>query len=712
MTTSHSAVDTQVYSATYSNVPVYEFKVGSDSVMRRRYDDWINATHILKVAGLDKPSRTRILEREVQKNTHEKIQGGYGKYQGTWVPLSDGRDLAERNNVLDQLYPIFDFVPGDRTPPPAPKHTTAASSRPKVQKMAAPSKRGRRVSSFASVNPRVAPATSFAHSHDANSMIPQSFNDTESIAQASRESSSVLAEEDIAQMSQRSTNQRKRKRERVVNALSANEQQHIMYGDELLDYFMTVGDVPAGKRIEPPVPPSNFQPDRPIDDQGNTALHWACAMGALDIAQDLINRGANICGLTSHDETPLVRAVLFTNNYERRTMPELAEILKDTINFRDWFGATVFNHLAVTTKSKGKWRSARYYCQVLISKLSEMYPNHEVGLLLASQDSNGDTAALTAAKNGCYRLAELLLTQCPEAGNLPNKHGETANEVMMMIQRQQGSGDHPHRPSSATQHSIHEAGNFSLENHDGVTQPTSAASSEVIAALLKRIGSIVGDAHSELARAYGEVKSCPQSFDGKSHPREIYEQLEAEREGIRKDKDDTLSKEAESEPFEVLVTRHNSARQKYESFLEHTQDLTLDKRLETRGGGMVSEKENRPVTEIPPLSPKEAFQKLQLIGRIAQEEILRRKGAKDIISHRADAGPDARLNVHRRLVSLATGLPEKDLDPMAKDLASNLEFARANQSRPSKPLSTPLAQPMPKPSQDSIFGMENGFSRS
>ena len=50
--------------------------------MRRRQDDYINATHILKVAGLDKPARTRQLEREVQKGIHEKVQGGYGKYQG------------------------------------------------------------------------------------------------------------------------------------------------------------------------------------------------------------------------------------------------------------------------------------------------------------------------------------------------------------------------------------------------------------------------------------------------------------------------------------------------------------------------------------------------------------------------------------------------------------------------------------------------------
>lgn len=128
--------------------------------MRRRSDDWINATHILKVADFDKPARTRILEREVQKGVHEKVQGGYGKYQGslyfavcdedecssreekgTWVPLAEGRILAERNGVLDKLLPIFDFVPGDRSPPPAPKHATAASNKPKTSRQSAAARR-------------------------------------------------------------------------------------------------------------------------------------------------------------------------------------------------------------------------------------------------------------------------------------------------------------------------------------------------------------------------------------------------------------------------------------------------------------------------------------------------------------------------------------------------------------------------------------------
>lgn len=120
---------------------MYEFNVAGNHVMRRRADDWINATHILKVADFDKPARTRILEREVQKGVHEKVQGGYGKYQGTWVPLVDGRILAERNGVLEKLAPILDYLPGDRSPPPAPKHATASSNRPKAPRATPASRR-------------------------------------------------------------------------------------------------------------------------------------------------------------------------------------------------------------------------------------------------------------------------------------------------------------------------------------------------------------------------------------------------------------------------------------------------------------------------------------------------------------------------------------------------------------------------------------------
>lgn len=76
----------QIYKATYSGVPVYEMICKDIAVMKRRSDGFLNATQILKVAEFDKPQRTRILEREVQTGPHEKVQGGYGKYQGKELP--------------------------------------------------------------------------------------------------------------------------------------------------------------------------------------------------------------------------------------------------------------------------------------------------------------------------------------------------------------------------------------------------------------------------------------------------------------------------------------------------------------------------------------------------------------------------------------------------------------------------------------------------
>jgi hypothetical protein len=67
---------------------VYECMVRGIAVMRRRADSYVNATQILKVAGVEKGRRTKILEKEILPGKHEIVQGGYGKYQGTWyAPL-------------------------------------------------------------------------------------------------------------------------------------------------------------------------------------------------------------------------------------------------------------------------------------------------------------------------------------------------------------------------------------------------------------------------------------------------------------------------------------------------------------------------------------------------------------------------------------------------------------------------------------------------
>lgn len=88
-------------------------EVNNVAVMRRRNDSWLNATQILKVAGVDKGKRTKILEKEIQATGHhEKVQGGYGKYQGTWVSFERGLEVCRQYGVEELLRPLLTYDMG------------------------------------------------------------------------------------------------------------------------------------------------------------------------------------------------------------------------------------------------------------------------------------------------------------------------------------------------------------------------------------------------------------------------------------------------------------------------------------------------------------------------------------------------------------------------------------------------------------------------
>ncbi|KAG5647799.1 hypothetical protein DXG03_007721 [Asterophora parasitica] len=101
------------------------------AVMRRRNDSYVNATQILKVAGVDKGRRTKILEKEILPGKHEIVQGGYGKYQGTWIPLEKGRDIAAQYGVAPLLSPLFDFTPSTNSLAALPVGTPGGTASPR-----------------------------------------------------------------------------------------------------------------------------------------------------------------------------------------------------------------------------------------------------------------------------------------------------------------------------------------------------------------------------------------------------------------------------------------------------------------------------------------------------------------------------------------------------------------------------------------------------
>jgi transcription factor MBP1 len=591
---------------------------------------------------------------------------------GTWIPLAEGRQLAERNNILTKLAPIFDYVAGDHSPPPAPKHTSAPSKPRAPRKSAA----ANRAAAAAAAAAAVAASESMKVVQPQRSMgpptIPQdsyeinaAFDDNESIGHATIESSSMVADEDMLQMSHGG-----RKRKRGVDeatAMSISEQEHIIYGDQLLDYFMTVGDAPEATRIPPPEPPAHFQVDRAIDDSGNTALHWACAMGDLGIVQDLLHRGANVKALSEHEETPLVRAVLFTNNYEKRTFPALLDMLLDTVSFRDWFGATIFHHIAENTRSKGKWKSSRYYCEILLDKLCKTCSQDEIQMLLSCQDQNGDTAVLVAARNGAFRLVNILLVHCHRAGDLVNNKGETASSITQRSQHH--DHDIPPAPSSVTMANEHmdaeAAGLVGADQQSVAPIPDASATSE----LLSKIGAIMAEANKKLAVTYGNSKINQQDSNDVANPEALYEQLESDRQKIQKQLSALAAKEAEHERNDDQAGRYERLRASYESLLEQIQHVRLAEQFA--------------VTEVPKPTPA-SFEQDELMARyrLAEElcsaQKIRRNAIKDLAQQTADAGVSTKFDMHRKLVALATGLKEEDLDPMAAELAETLEFDRMN----------------------------------
>ncbi|KAJ4302453.1 Transcription factor mbp1 (MBF subunit p120) [Collariella sp. IMI 366227] len=419
---------TGIYSATYSGVPVYEFQFGADlkeHVMRRREDNWINATHILKAAGFDKPARTRILEREVQKDVHEKVQGGYGKYQGTWIPLEYGEALAQRNNVYDRLRPIFEFQPGNESPPPAPRHASkpkAPKARPAVPKWNSKSQDKKASLSQAAVfsHAQHQGAVQEEYENADNQIHEDDTPDNMTVASAS-----YMAEDDRHDMSHYSTGHRKRKREEMLQDLT--EQQHAMYGDELLDYFLLSRNEQPAIR---PDPPTNFQPDWPIDTERHTALHWASAMGDVEVIKQLKRFGANLSSQNIRGETPLMRAVNFTNCYEKQTFPMVMKELFGTVDARDASGCTVIHHAAIMKSGRVTSHScARYYLDNILNKLQETRSADELQHLLDAQDNEGNTAVHLAAMRDGRKCIRALLGRGAST-DIPNHQGIRAEDLI------------------------------------------------------------------------------------------------------------------------------------------------------------------------------------------------------------------------------------------------------------------------------------------
>ncbi|KAJ2599216.1 transcriptional regulator swi6 [Coemansia sp. RSA 1721] len=481
-----------VYAAIYSGVQVYEMICRGIAVMRRHSDSWLNATQILKVAGVEKGRRTKILEREILTGEHEKIQGGYGKYQGTWVPFARGVQLCNQYSVYRHIQPILEHNPTasgtriDRTPTKAEVRRLMKSTQKPTAKrerivgtaeMAHTKKH--RVSSSVATSPLhsdmahgyppsalsngapstpgyyqseiaarpISLATPVRHNIYSSPAVPSSTSTKWPRAIASEETPLALIVDSESQIMANPPKAGEGGEGASSNSASVKHDRTMLMSIFTTDDPNHIPDwLSQGS--------SGVDVDLVIDDQGHTAVHWAAALARINVLDLLLFQGADPRQLNYDNESALVRAVQVTNNYENQSFPDLLELLHDTIPLTDQSNRTVLHHIAIAAGTEGREKAARYYADCLLSWIVRMAGGYQVEgdisesapldssagslELNTHADSVGSSTLVSSAANGSQPDTDVAPKVTALVSNSNGHHLPTPNQSSSPSRRQNG----------------------------------------------------------------------------------------------------------------------------------------------------------------------------------------------------------------------------------------------------------------------------------
>jgi BMFP domain-containing protein YqiC len=493
-------------------------------------------------------------------------------------------------------------------------------------------------------------------------------------------SASYMAEDDRYDMSHFSTGHRKRKREEMLQDMT--EQQHAVYGDELLDYFLLSRNEQPAIR---PDPPTNFQPDWPIDTERHTALHWASAMGDVEVIKQLKRFGANLASQNVRGETPFMRSVNFTNCYEKQTFPMVLKELFGTVDARDASGCTVIHHATVMKSGRVTSHScSRYYLDNILNKLQESRSADELQQLIDCQDNEGNTAVHLAAMRDARKCIRALLGRGAST-DIPNNQGVRAEDLIKELNAsktkvpRQGP---PQRSSSpfAPESQRHNAFRDAMAESDSKLQLQASFRSEAANTVQSRITPLVLQKFQDLAQSYENELDEKESAEKEA--RRILLNTQAELANLRTTVADLESRlEAEEAAAKTEAEAAETAKQVL-AYLTHQNRLAIqdaiNKELATiNGDSKSSEKLNGQPSQTEPSpdekdTPSDAQERLHLATELRTLLQEQRRAEAEYVEARGLTGTGEKIEKYLHL--LKSCLPPEDQEMLDENLEDMIKM--------------------------------------
>lgn len=465
-------------------------------------------------------------------------------------------------------------------------------------------------------------------------------------------SASYMAEDERFELPQAPGTGRKRRRD-DSNLQDLTEQQHALYGDELLDYFLlSKTDQPAVK----PDPPANFQPNWPIDAEAHTALHWASAMGDVDVVKQLKRFNASSTVKNIRGETPFMHSVNFTNCYEKQSFPVVMKELFETFDARDNMGCTVIHHAAVMKNGRVFNSScSRYYLDHILNKLQETLEPSAFQQLLDIQDNEGNTALHLAAQRNARKCIRALLGR-NASSDLTNNEGIRAEDLIMDLnasKRDRGPqrSSSPFAPESQRHASFKDA---LIEKAN--RQPPTAFQSAAANTVQSRITPLIMEKFQDLAKSYEE--EWREKDVAETEAKRILSNTQADLTTVRQNITDVEGQLESEEAASRHATEANLAKHQVLSLITHQNRLHVQRSVDSElsrinGDGGVQEESYE--------------ERLSLARQLSSLLTEQRQAEMDYVEALSTVGTGDKIEKYRRLL-------KRCLDPKeAESLDTNLD---------------------------------------